>query len=205
MQYKNMSLLSYWSSYIVQLPFYSSHSFNSDKTWQHLFYNHWAADWAYYNSTAFYAGDDGRYGIGAGFTDKWCSAKNSGYEADMLVPVSKHAGEQGCRIYSPYSVAGYLPAAPQIISQHLLALMASGESVLAVPQTFDESSISDFVLLRKSLLEPGWNQNDHVSMVDFSSELFGLSTIWLGLEFFSNYTNHWPKSKPGNTRRTVVV
>ena len=49
--------------------------------------------------------------------------------------------------------------------------------------------VGDFVLLRKSMLEPGWNQNGHVTMVDFSSELFGLSTIWLP-EFYHTYTQH---------------
>merc|ERR1711957_817481 len=59
-----------------------------------------------------YAGEQGLYGIGAGFTDKWCSAKNGGYEADMLVLDSDPSkGAQGCQIYSPYAVAGYLPAA----------------------------------------------------------------------------------------------
>jgi hypothetical protein len=27
-------------------------------------------------------------------------------------------------------------------------------------------------------------------MVDFASELFGLSTIWLGADFWRNNTNH---------------
>lgn len=49
----------------------------------------------------------------------------------------------------------------------------------------------DYVMLRKSLLEPGWDQSSHVSMVDFSSELFGLSTLWLGTGFWQEYTNHF--------------
>ena len=46
------------------------------------------------------------------------------------------------------------------------------------------------LLLRRSMLEPGWSQESHVSMVDFSSELFGLSTIWLGTDFYVNNTQH---------------
>jgi hypothetical protein len=34
--------------------------------------------------------------------------------------------------YSPYVVAGYMPAAPQLIKQQVLELLADGESVLAV-------------------------------------------------------------------------
>merc|ERR1712048_1115967 len=119
--------------------------------------------------------------------DKWCSAKNTGYEADMLVLHSDPSkGSQGCKIYSPYAMAGYLPAASETIQSHLLELLASGESVFPL-----RDGSGDFVLLRKSLLEPGWNQNNHVSMVDFSSELFGLSTIWLGTQFWQTYTNHF--------------
>jgi hypothetical protein len=29
-------------------------------------------------------------------------------------------------------------------------------------------------------------------MVDVSSELFGLSTLWLGAGFYQNNTDHWP-------------
>jgi hypothetical protein len=76
---KSYDLLSLWSSYIVHLPFYATHSFNSDPHWTALFNNHFAADLAYYQSPAFYSGDRGRFGVGAGFTEQWCSAKDSGY------------------------------------------------------------------------------------------------------------------------------
>ena len=62
-------LLSMWPSYIVHLPYFSTSSFNSDPTWSALFKSHWAADWAYYNTSAYYGGDGGRYGLAAGFTD----------------------------------------------------------------------------------------------------------------------------------------
>ena len=38
---------------IVQLPYYSAGSFNSDPKWTALFASHWAADWAYYNTSAY--------------------------------------------------------------------------------------------------------------------------------------------------------
>ena len=186
LSYHDYPLLSDWPSYIVQLPYYAAHSFNADAKWSALFASHWAADWSYYNTSAYFGGDDGRYGLAAGPTDKWCSAKNSGYEADMLAGDDSKPGAQGCRLYSPFAVAGYMPAAPSTIQKHLLALLAAGESVFP---TDDEFMVGDFVLLRKSMLEPGWNQNGHVTMVDFSSELFGLSTIWLP-EFYHTYTQH---------------
>ena len=40
-----------------------------------------------------------------------------------------------CRIYSPYITAGYLPAAPELITQHLLELLADGEAVFSVPES----------------------------------------------------------------------
>ena len=44
--YDGHPLLSDWPSYIVQLPYYAAHSFNSDPVWQRLFASHWSADWA---------------------------------------------------------------------------------------------------------------------------------------------------------------
>jgi hypothetical protein len=46
LSYDGHPLLSNWPSYIVQLPYYAAHSFNSDPVWQRLFASHWAADWA---------------------------------------------------------------------------------------------------------------------------------------------------------------
>jgi len=191
---RSYALLSLWPSYIVQLPFYAAGSFSGDAQWSELFKSHWAADWAYYNTSGYYGGDDGRYGLAAGFTDAWCAAKGGGYEADMLVKTGSRTdkdGAQGCRLYSPYAVAGYLPAASDVIQRQLLALLGAGESVFELRSGLEQKGEgSDFVLLRKSMIEPGWNQNSHVSMVDFASELFGLSTIWLGKEFYTKNSNH---------------
>jgi hypothetical protein len=54
------SLLSLWSGYLVQLPYYTT-TFNQDAAYEALFRSHWLADWAYANSTLL-AGERGRYG-----------------------------------------------------------------------------------------------------------------------------------------------
>ena len=119
------------------------------------------------------------------------------YEADMLAGDHSAPGAQGCKLYSPFAVAGYLPASPNIITGHILSLLAAGESVMNLD---DDFVAGDYVLLRRSMLEPGWDQTTHVTMVDFSSELFGLSTLWLGPDFYSTYTNHnWTDLLPTST------
>jgi hypothetical protein len=98
-----------------------------------------------------------------------------------------------------YITAGYLPAAPGLITRHLLEMLADGEAVFSVPNT------SFHVLWRKSMLDPSWNNNNNnnnhnkpveITMVDFSSLLFGLSTLWLEPDFYQKYTNHgwWRKT-----------
>eukprot|EP00966_Prymnesium_polylepis_P049594 1147938-Prymnesium_polylepis.1 len=110
-------LLSLWSGYLVQLPYYTS-PFNADATYEALFRDHWIADWAHFNATA-HAGERGRYGLGAGPTPGWCT-EGQGYIADRL-----DSGDHShCRIYSPYITAGYLPAAPQTIRKQVCARVA---------------------------------------------------------------------------------
>jgi hypothetical protein len=98
-----------------------------------------------------------------------------------------------CRIYSPYITAGYLPAAPDVITQHLLELLADGEAVFSVPT----GNTTHYVLWRRSALDIGWNNNNdksttpvEITMVDVSSLLFGLSTLWLNESFYQKHTNH---------------
>ena len=192
--YAGRQLLTLWPSYVVQLPYYLVNAFNSDPLFTDLFAAQWAAEWAYFNSSALHAGEQGRYGLGAGPTAEWCSG--TGYKADQL---SNLTTTQTCRMYSPYAVAGYLPAAPALIQTHLLQLLAAGEAVLPVAGT------EFFVLWRKSLLDPGWqpvpagtprpgrDDGYGLTLVDFAAEMFGLSTMWLGADFFPNNTNHWPR------------
>ena len=205
-------LLSLWSAYVVHLPYYMTHAFNADSTYTKLFHSHWEAEWSFYNSSQYYAGEDGRYGLGAGPVDPSC-AGGVGYVADLFLPWSGPVCPtctQGdhCRIFSPSSVAGYMPANPSVIKSQILALLAAGETVYPLPTTTrhqegdnnsdrDPSDIlGDFILWRKSLLFPGWTSEPPdtyvgVTTVDVSSELFGLSTLWLGAEFYRNNTNHW--------------
>ena len=188
--YAGHALLTLWPSYVLQLPYYLVGAFNSDRRFTDLFAQQWQAEWAYFNSSSYYAGEDGRYGTGAGPTAEWCAGV--GYKADLI---SNDTSSQTCRIYSPYAVAGYLPAAPGVITEHLLHLLAAGEAVLPVAGT------EYFVLWRKSLLDPGWSPIPKpgagdagygITLVDFAAELFGLSTLWLGAEFYQQNTNHWP-------------
>ena len=187
--YGGQALLTLWPSYVVQLPFYLVHPFNSDPTGRFpaLMRAQWEAEWAYFNSSSLNAGEGGRYGLGAGPTQLWCSGTT--YKADLLS--NDTSGEdQTCRMYSPYAVAGYLPAAPSTIQQHLLALLRTGEAVypLSVPSPSQQHLV---VLWRKSLLDPSWSLGYGITLVDFAAELFGLSTLWLGTDFFSQNTNHW--------------
>jgi len=171
-------ILSAWSGYIVHLPFYSSHSFNADSAYQHAFYNHWKADWLFYNSST-HQGERGRYGMGAGPTPNRECTGGSGYFADRLHDLWP------CRMYSPYIIAGYLPAAPDVIKPQLLDLMEDGDTVLPL------AGSDGFVLWRKSMIYDEFVQGYGVTLVDFASELWGLSTIWLGVNFYTTYTNHF--------------
>lgn len=177
LSYQGYNLLSKWSGYIVQLPYYTSYSFNSDPDYVKLFKNHWLADWLYYNGS-YNAGDRGRYGLGAGPTLPYCS-DGAGYIADQI-----DQGQSFCRMYSPYITAGYLPIAKDIIKPQLLELLEDGESVL----NFNRTS---HILWRKSLLDPTFTQGYGITMVDFSSELLGLATLYVDKDFFPRYTKYF--------------
>jgi hypothetical protein len=206
--YGGEALLTLWPSYVTQLPFYLVHPFNSDAAYRARFAAQWRAERAYYESAAYYAGDDGRYGLGAGPTARWC-AGGIGYLADRMTNATggDSATTQSCRTVSPYAVAGYLPASPGVIRGHLLALLAAGEMVEPV------SGTDFYVLWRRSLLRTSPGRPDDpqvlcpsgaapgygdyacgITLVDFAAELFGLSTLWLGDEFFAENTDHWPLS-----------
>ena len=190
-------LMSLWSGYMLQFPYFTIAPFNSDPTYVELYKQSWLADWAYFNSTDQRLGARGRYGLGAGPSPQWCSG-GAAYIADRIGQKGTlPTGMSQCRIYSPYITAGYLPAAPEVITRHLLELLADGEAVFSVPGT------PHHILWRRALLDPGWNNNNNndtgvapveVTMVDLSSLLFGLSTLWLEDGFYQKYTNHgwWP-------------
>jgi hypothetical protein len=212
--YDHHPLMTLWSGYMMQFPYYTIAPSNTDPIYAELFKQSWLADWAFYNNTA-NAGARGRYGLGAGPSPEWCSG-GSAYIADRVGQNGTlPTGMSQCRIYSPYITAGYLPAAPEVITQHLLELLADGDAVFSVPGT------PHHVLWRRSMLDPGWNNNNdnnythnnnsgvdgmvdaaaaaaasvEITMVDLSSLLFGLSTLWLDLGFYQKYTNHgWWKN-----------
>lgn len=183
-RWNGKKLLSEWSCYVVQFPFYTTNAFISDPVWVDGFKNMWQADQDDYSSRAFDAGDI-RYGLGAGPTIPWCAAGET-YTADKL---QMNPNTTDCRMWSPYCIGGYLPANQDYISGQLFQLLAQGESVLLLPDFVTHREIH--ILGRKSLLVPTWNESDWVTMVDLSSELLGLSTIWLGDEFFKTNTNHF--------------
>jgi len=186
------NLLSKWSCYVVQFPYYTTHAFISDPTWVDGFKNMWRADYADYASPAYYAGDV-RYGLGAGPTLPWCGG-GATYTADQL---ESNPNATGCRMWSPYCIAGYLPNDQDHISGQLFQLLAKGDSVLLLPNFLPDCPGNSctreaHILGRKSLLRPAWNESGWITMVDLSTELLGLSTIWLGVDFFKNNTNHFP-------------
>lgn len=180
--YGSHPLLSIWSAYLVQLPFFMVHAFNSDPTYLSLFKSHWQADVEYYTSTAYNAGVAGRYGLGAGAVESSCAG--TGYIADKIVPMSPSG--PNCRNLSPYSVAGYMPASPAVVTQDLLAIVADGDAVAAVPGT------PYHVLVRRNLVDPEWNGSYDMTLVDYSSEILGLSTLWVGADWYVNNTRHFP-------------
>ena len=85
-RYAGEQLLTLWPSYVVQLPYYLVHPFNSDTRFTDLFAAQWRSEWAYYNSSSLNAGEQGRYGSGAGPTAVWCAG--TGYKADLIVQLS---------------------------------------------------------------------------------------------------------------------
>jgi hypothetical protein len=144
--YAGHPLLSLWSGYIVQLPFYSCASFNSDPAYVALFESHWQADSAFY-ADAVLAGARGRTGLGAGPTLPWCASGDS-YAADRL---DVAASGSYCRTFSPYVSAGYLAiggAVQREIATALTQLMADGDTVAPVPGT------PYHILWRRALLAP---------------------------------------------------
>jgi hypothetical protein len=66
--YGGHPLMTLWSGYMMQFPYYTIAPSNSDPAYAELFKQSWLADWAYYNNTAgsqnATAGNRGRYGLG---------------------------------------------------------------------------------------------------------------------------------------------
>lgn len=195
-EYQGHKLLTMYAAYHVQLPFYLMHAVNSDPEYQKLIHSHWLADMAFYNSSAYYAGERGRYGMGAGPVDSWCVKTGWTQCHDTHEPAICYLmdgllynapGQQHCRTYSPYHVVGYLPTATDTIVPHVLDLLADGDAVLPVGETYN-------VLWRKSLVDPSYVQGFGITNIDFASETFGLAAHSLGMDFFEYMTDHKPKA-----------
>ena len=74
-----------------------------------------------------------------------------------------------------------MPADPEAIQQDVLDLLADGETVLQ----FKSNDTHYHILWRKSMLKPmDETYSDHITMEDFSSEMFGLSTLWLDDDYY---------------------
>ena len=84
--------------------------------------------------------------------------------------------------------AGYLPAAPEVIVPQLMANLHDGEALLPVPGS------PLHVLWRKSMLDPAWTQGYGITIVDFSSETFGLAAhlFWARLVRAEHATSFVP-------------
>jgi len=73
-----------------------------------------------------------------------------------------------------------MPADPDTITKDLLHLLEDGESVVKWTSKDKNGKDVDYHILdRKSLINPDWDMSWGITLVDFSSELLGLSTLWL--------------------------
>ena len=84
--YDGHPLLSLWSGYFFQFPYYTVAPVNTDPIYATLFEQSWLADWAYYNNTANAA--RGRYGLGAGPSPEWCSGGAAYIGKFQLLPLA---------------------------------------------------------------------------------------------------------------------
>ena len=83
-----------------------------------------------------------------------------------------------------------MPADPEAIQQDVLDLLADGETVLQ----FKSGDTQYHILWRKSMLKPlDETYADSITMADLSSEMFGLSTLWVHPDFYPSMTNHFDK------------
>jgi len=97
-----------------------------------------------------------------------------GVHTGMIIGASSH-----CEAISGNVVAGYLPANPEMIFQHLGHLLEDGETVLPIPCT------DHAVLWRESLMDPkrgitaGDGREGRITTLDLSPSLLGLATVFL--------------------------
>ena len=81
--YKGFNVSTSWASYVTQLVYYTCQSFNSDPGWMNLFVQGWEADRLSYKQH-YYQGLRGRYGLGEGPQEAWCTEEGRTYDATRL-------------------------------------------------------------------------------------------------------------------------
>ena len=92
----------------------------------------------------------------------------------MIIGATSH-----CEAISGNVVAGYLPANPEMIFQHLGHLLEDGETVLPIPCT------DHAVLWRESLLDSkigvstSMGRDSRITIVDLAPSLLGLASLFL--------------------------
>ena len=117
----------------------------------------------------------------------------SSWARDLSSGVTLGVERQG-----PREAVGDAPLAPATVTGHLLALLATGESVVPIAAADGSGATLPF-LWRKSLLgrDPlitcAWGPTCGVTLVDFAAELYGVAALQLGADFFRKHTDHWPE------------
>ncbi len=192
--YKGFNVSSTWASYVTQLVYYTSQSFNSDPGWMNLYVQGWEADRLFYKQH-YYQGLRGRYGLGEGAEEEWCSEAETSFAATRMVSVAgtltpgkrkgiRMHGRKHCQVYSGNVVAAWLPARSGMIKHNLLELLEDGETVVPLAGT------DLAVLWRSSLLDPvnsfTKGHAARLTLIDLIPELFGIASLWLDDSFFQN-------------------
>ena len=75
------------------------------------------------------------------------------------------------------------------IKGHLVSLLEEGDTVISFGSADNIAGEPRFhIMWRASMIDRTWMQGYGVTLVDFSSELFGLSTLFLPPRFFETYS-----------------
>ena len=196
--YQGFNVSSTWSSYVTQLVYYTSQSFNDDPGWMNLYVQGWEADRLFYKQH-YFQGLRGRYGLGKGPEEEWCSEAEAGFAATRMVSVAgtltpgkrkgiRKSGRKHCQVYSADVVAAWLPARSGMIKHNLLELLEDGETVVPLAGT------DLAVLWRSSMLDPvnsfTTGHAARLTLIDLIPEMFGIASLWLDGSFFQNCAHH---------------
>lgn len=168
------------SSFVPQFVYYLVHEYTTSSVYQEYFLNAQGADkydWNRRSNTPTYL-----WGHGAGTDD---GLGGSGYEANAI-------GRNRFSIVSPYIIAGFLPVYPEGIYDlydiflHYLPYDSYENPTDSVDTRRFRQSYK-YGLKRFSLQYPRWYPN-HMSVIDWSSMLYGLAAFKHGMTVFTDYT-----------------